>query len=123
MANEKLLLVEDDVMLMEMMKMNLEAKGYRVITAENGKDGAFKAIAEKPDLILADLMMPELDGFEMIKLIRANSDLKETPIICVTALGREEDIKKATDVGATDYITKPYTAEDLARSIESHLKR
>ncbi len=122
MANEKLLLVEDDVMLVEMMKMNLEARGYQIITAENGKDGAFKAITEKPDLILADLMMPELDGFEMIKLIRSNSDLKDTPIICVTALGREEDIQKAKDAGATDYIVKPYTADDLVKSIKSHLK-
>jgi two-component system alkaline phosphatase synthesis response regulator PhoP len=122
MANEKLLLVEDDVMLIEMMKMNLEAQGYQVITAENGKDGAFKAISEKPDLILADLMMPELDGFEMIKLIRSNSDLKDTPIICVTALGREEDIEKATAAGATDYITKPYVADDLVKKIQTYLK-
>ena len=122
MANEKLLLVEDDVMLIEMMKMNLEAQGYQVITAENGKDGAFKAIAEKPDLILADLMMPELDGYEMIKLIRSNSDLKDTPIICVTALGREEDIQKAMDAAATDYITKPYVANDLVKKIQTHLK-
>lgn len=122
MANEKLLLVEDDVMLVEMMKMSLEAQGYQVITAENGKDGAFKAISEKPDLILADLMMPELDGFEMIKLIRSNSDLKDTPIICVTALGREEDIEKAKDAGATDYITKPYVASDLVEKIQEHMK-
>ena len=118
MANKKILIVEDEVMLLEMMKVHLEYLGYEVITAENGKDGSFKAMSERPDVILADLMLPELDGFQMIKLIRSNSDLKDVPIIAVTALGREEDIKKARDAGVNDYVIKPYSLEELAKKIE-----
>ncbi len=119
---KKLLIVEDEIMLLETMKFRLESKGYEVITAENGKDGSFKAMSDKPDLILADIMMPELDGIEMTKIIRANSDLKDVPIIMVTALGREEDVKRALEAGANDYVTKPYSAEDLLKKVEEFLK-
>ena len=122
MANKKILVVEDDLMLQETVRFRLEASGYDVVSAENGKDGSFKAMTEKPDLILADVMMPELDGIEMIKIIRTNSDLKEVPIIVVSALGRGEDVEKAKEAGANDYITKPYSAGDLLKKIESLLK-
>lgn len=118
----KILLVEDDLMLLEMMKFRLEANGYEIVTAENGKDGSFKAMSEKPDLIITDIMMPELDGLGMVKIVRANSDLKKVPIIILSALGRDEDIKKGMDLGANDYISKPYSAEDLLKKIEVHLK-
>lgn len=119
---KKILIVEDDVLLLETMKDRLEAGGYITITAENGKDGSFKAMAEKPDLILADLLMPELDGIGMTKIIRSNSDLKNTPIIVVSALGRDKDIEDAMAAGANDYVTKPYSFADLIKKIESHLK-
>ncbi len=123
MANKKILIVEDEVMLLEMMKVRIEANGYDVIMAENGKDGSFKAMSEKPDMIIADILMPELDGIGMIKIIRSNSDLKDVPIIVVSALGRNEDVKKALAAGANDYITKPYSASDLLKKIEGFLKK
>ncbi|MBT3182003.1 MAG: response regulator transcription factor [Deltaproteobacteria bacterium] len=119
---KKILIVEDEVMLLETMKTRLEFSGYEVVIAENGKDGAFKAISEKPDIILADLMMPELSGFDMIKIIRSNSDLKEVPIIAVSALGRDEDMKKAKEVGANEYVVKPYNSADLLKKIEDLTK-
>lgn len=122
MANKKILIVEDEVMLSELMKVQLEYVGYDVITAEDGKEGSFKAMSERPDLILADIMLPELDGFEMIKIIHSNSDLKDVPIIVVTALGREEDIKKAKDLGVNDYIVKPYSVDELLKKIKEALK-
>jgi DNA-binding response OmpR family regulator len=122
MANKKILIVEDDVLMLEMMKTRLEGSGYEVVTAENGKDGSFKAMTDKPDLILADIMMPELDGVEMTKVIRSNSDLKEVPIIMVSALGRNEDIEGALAAGANDYIVKPYSASDLLKMIKDLLK-
>ena len=122
MAGKKILVVDDEVMLVETIKFRLEANGYEVITAENGKEGSFKAMSEKPDLILADIMMPELDGIEMVKIVRANSDLKNTPILMFSALGRDDDIKKAMDAGANDYITKPYSADDLLKKIKGQLK-
>ena len=122
MSKKKILIVEDEIMLLETMKMRLEFAGYEVVLSENGKDGAFKAISEKPDIILADLMLPELSGFEMIKIIRSNSDLKNTPILVVSALGRGEDIKKATAAGANDYIIKPYDVDVLLEKIEDLIK-
>jgi adenylate cyclase len=122
MANKKILIVEDDVLMLEMLKDRLEANNYNVVTAENGKDGSFKAMTEKPDLILADIMMPELDGIEMTKIIRANSDLKDVPIIVVSALGRSEDIQKAMNAGANDYLIKPYSANDLLKKIGDLIK-
>ena len=122
MTKKTILIAEDNVMLLELMKARIESLGYNVIVAENGKEGAFKAMSEKPDLMLIDIMMPELDGLEMIKIVRANSDLKKVPIIVVSALGRNEDIEKAIKVGADDYVIKPYNASNLARKIANLLK-
>lgn len=122
MANKKILIVEDEVLMLEMMKMRFEADGFDVITAENGKDGLLKSLSDKPDLMLVDLLMPEMSGIEMIKVLRMNSDLKKTPIIVVSALGRDSDVKEAFDVGANDYIVKPYSYEDLKKKVEKLLK-
>ncbi|MFH1873894.1 MAG: response regulator [Pseudomonadota bacterium] len=122
MANKKILIAEDEILLLEIMKERLEANNYDVVLAENGKEGSFKAISEKPDLILVDLLMPEVDGFEMIKIIRGNSDLKETPIIAVSALGRQEDIDRALKAGASDYVVKPFDTADLLKKIEDFLE-
>jgi len=121
MANKKILIVEDDVMLLEMIKIQLGEMGYEAITAENGKDGLFKAIQERPDLIIADIMMPELDGNEMIKLIRQDSNLSKTPVVVVSALGRETDVSTSLQAGANDYIIKPFFAADLEKLLKKHL--
>lgn len=121
MANKKVLSVEDDVMLLEMIKLQLESEGYDVITAENGKDGLFKAIAEVPDIILADIMMPEIDGNEMIRLIRNENSLKTVPIIVISALGRDQDKEKSYRAGANDYIVKPFTLSELSYKVRSYL--
>ena len=122
MVKKKILIVEDEIMLLETMKMRLESLDYEVITSENGKDGAFKAISEKPDIIIADFMLPELSGLEMVKIIRSNSDTKNIPVIVVSALGRKEDIEKATAAGANDYIIKPYEVDELFEKIKDLLK-
>ena len=121
MAEKKILVVDDEVMLLETLRFRLEANDYDVITAENGKEGSFKAMSEKPDLILADIMMPEVTGIEMIKIIRANSDLKETPVIVLSALGRGEDVQNAMEAGANDYIVKPFETQELLDKIRSYL--
>ncbi|MFH1653661.1 MAG: response regulator transcription factor [Pseudomonadota bacterium] len=119
---KKILVVEDEILLLEMMKDRLKFKGYEVLIADNGKDGAFKAISEGPDLIIADLLMPEIDGMQMIKIIRSDSNLKKVPIIVISALGRDEDVEKAIAAGANDYIVKPYSVDDLMKKIEGFLK-
>ena len=122
MTKKIILVAEDEAMLAEVTKMRLESLGYAVITAENGKEGAFKAMSEKPDLMLVDIMMPEVSGIDMIKIVRANSDLKNVPIIVVSALGRSSDIEDAMKAGANDYVVKPYASEDLIKRIANLLK-
>lgn len=122
MANEKVLIVEDEVILLEILKIRLEKENFSIVTAESAKDGIIKAMAEKPDLLLVDIMMPEMDGVEMIKIIHSTSDFKHVPIIVISALGRESDIKRAMDAGAEDYIVKPYTFDDLIKRMRKLLK-
>ena len=121
MTANKILVVDDEVMLLETLRFRLEANDYEVITAENGKEGSFKAMSEKPDLILADIMMPEVTGIEMIKIIRANTDLKDTPVIVLSALGRGEDVQNAMEAGANDYVVKPFETQELLDKIRSYL--
>ncbi|MFA4873954.1 MAG: response regulator [bacterium] len=122
MANKKILVVEDEVMLAELMKERLEFEGFEILIAQNGKEGLLKAMSEKPALILADLMMPEMDGYEMIRIIRSSSDLNKIPIIVVSARGSNDDIEKATGEGATDYLVKPFSYTVLLKKIRDYLK-
>ncbi len=122
MANKKrILVVEDDVMSLEVMRIRLEQNGFEVIAADGGKEGLIKAISERPDLIIADVMMPELDGLQMIKILRANSDLKKTPIIVISALGRDIDIQNAKEAGADDYIVKPSLTDEIVKKVKGLL--
>lgn len=121
MANKKILIVEDDVMLLEIMKLQVEEQNCTAITAENGKEGLFKAMAERPDLILADIMMPELNGIDMIKMMKQDNNLKDIPIVVISALGREQDIESAKAAGADDYMVKPFLAVDLEKMFRKYL--
>lgn len=117
MANKKILVVEDEVMLSQLIQERLEFEGFDVATAQNGKEGLLKALSEKPSLILADIMMPEMDGSEMIQIIRASQDLKTIPIIALSARGATADIQKTLDLGANDYVIKPFSYIDLLKKI------
>lgn len=120
-AKKKVLIVEDEIMLEELLRSRLEFEGYEVISADNGKEGLLKALSEKPDLIMADLMMPEMDGNEMIRIIRSNSDLKNIPIIVISARGTKEDIEKAKADGANEYFVKPFLSEKLLSTVREYL--
>ncbi len=106
MANFKVLLVEDDVMINNMYKIRLEQEGYFVLVAENGSQGLEIAMREKPDLILLDVMMPQIDGFSLLQELRLQEIFKNTPIIMLTNLGTTEDREKGAQFGATDYLVK-----------------
>jgi CRP-like cAMP-binding protein/CheY-like chemotaxis protein len=119
----KILLIEDNNDVRENTAEILELANYRVITAENGKIGVEKAILEKPDLIICDIMMPVLDGYGVLHLINKNKDLKNLPFIFLTAKAERGDFRKGMEMGADDYITKPFTDVELLNSIESRLKK
>jgi CRP/FNR family transcriptional regulator, cyclic AMP receptor protein len=118
-----LLLIEDNDDIRENTAEILELAGYKVVTAENGKIGVEKALAEKPDLIICDVMMPVLDGYGVLHLLNKNPELKGIPFIFLTAKSERSDFRKGMEMGADDYVTKPFTDIELLSAIESRLNK
>lgn len=123
MAGEKILVVDDEDHIVELITYNLISSGYDVISADNGIDALKIAKEEKPNLILLDLMLPGLDGFDVCKAIRGESDIKEIPIIMLTAKGEELDKILGLELGADDYMTKPFSIRELLARIKVIFRR
>lgn len=119
----KILLVDDDPDILEIVSYNLSNEGYQVITAENGLEAVKKAKKERPQLIILDLMMPEMDGIEACENIRKNPDLKDTIITFLTARGEDYSQVAGFDAGADDYITKPIKPKVLISKVKALLRR
>lgn len=120
---KKILIIEDDMIVRENTAEILQLANYEVLTAENGKTGLEKAAVFKPDLIICDILMPELDGYGVIQVAMRNMDLQRTPIILLSAKTKHEDIRKGMDMGASDYITKPFEESELLSAVASRLRR
>ena len=118
-----LLLIEDNNDIRENTAEILELGGYSVETAENGKIGIEKALAKRPDLIICDVMMPVLDGYGVLHLLNINPELKGVPFIFLTAKAERGDFRKGMEMGADDYVTKPFTDIELLSAIESRLNK
>lgn len=118
-----LLLIEDNTEIRENTAEILELAGYRVRTAENGKIGVEQALQEKPDLIICDIMMPVLDGYGVLHLLNKNPDLTGIPFIFLTAKAERSDFRKGMEMGADDYITKPFSDIELLNAVESRIKK
>jgi len=118
-----LLLIEDNNEIRENTAEILELAGYKVRTAENGKIGVELALQEKPDLIICDIMMPVLDGYGVLHLMNKNPGLTGIPLIFLTAKAERSDFRKGMEMGADDYITKPFSDIELLNAIESRLKK
>ncbi|MEF9933711.1 MAG: response regulator transcription factor [Clostridium sp.] len=123
MANEKILIVDDEMHIIELLKYNLESNGYKVITAQNGKEAIKIATEKVPDLILLDIMLPEMDGFDVCKHINRSKDTEHIPVIMLTAKGEELDKILGLEIGADDYITKPFSVRELIARIKAVLRR
>jgi two-component system alkaline phosphatase synthesis response regulator PhoP len=119
----KILLVDDEPDILEIIGYNLSAEGYQVITAENGLEGVKKAKKEKPHLIILDVMMPEMDGIEACEQIRSVSELSNTIITFLTARGEDYSQVAGFDAGADDYITKPIKPKVLVSKVKALLRR
>jgi len=120
-ADAKLILIVDDEDRMRrFMRMNLELEGYRVIEASNGLEAIDKVREDLPDLVLMDVMMPEVDGFEALDIIRETSTV---PVIMLTVRDDEDDKVKGLGLGADDYVTKPFSPRELASRIQAVLRR
>lgn len=119
---KKILIVEDDIALREIYKIRLSAEGYVMVEAENGEDAVGKIIKERPDLVILDVMMPRISGFEMLELVRMTPEIANLKVIVMTALSAEEQRERAENLGALRYIVKSQVGiEDMVGIVKEVL--
>nr|WP_286207939.1 response regulator transcription factor [Clostridium caldaquaticum] len=122
-SDYKILIVDDEEHIQELIKFNLENNGYRVICASNGMEALKLAKSEKPDLVLLDLMLPGIDGYDVCKEIRRENSISNMPIIMITAKSEELDKILGLELGADDYMTKPFSVRELLARVKALLRR
>jgi len=118
---KKILIIEDEQDMVTGLKFNLEARNYNVITSYDGETGCKKALAEKPNLVILDIMLPKLNGYEVCKTLK--KEIPDLPIIMLTAKSQEAEIVTGLELGADDYITKPFSVLELLARINALLRR
>lgn len=118
-----MLIAEDDPEIANFVKFKLEKSGLEVMHGENGKVALELINENKPDLVILDIMMPIMDGFEVLRLMKENPETRGIPVIMLTAKGMEADVLKGFETGAVDYITKPFSVSELAVRVKSVLAR
>ncbi len=123
MSSSKILVVDDEEDILELLRFNLSHEGFEVSCAGSGEQALEKVKTEPPDLILLDLMLPGLDGLEVARALKNQAATKEIPIVMLTAKGEEADIVKGLEIGADDYITKPFSRKVLTARIRAVLRR
>jgi DNA-binding response OmpR family regulator len=121
MHNEAILIIEDDPAMLRGLKDNFAYQGYQVKTAADGEQGLEAALNTRPDLILLDIMLPKINGYEICRLIRAEG--LDMPVIMLTAKGQEQDILLGLNLGADDYVTKPFSIKELLARVNAFLRR
>ena len=121
MAKGKILVVDDEIYIVHILDFSLGIEGYEVMTALDGEQALAKVAQDKPDLIVLDIMMPKLDGYETCKALKSNPETKNIPVILLSAKGRNVDQKVGFEVGADDYITKPFSPRKLVERINAIL--
>jgi two-component system, OmpR family, alkaline phosphatase synthesis response regulator PhoP len=122
-AHEKILVVDDEQDILELLSYNLEREGYSVIPVETGEAAVEKASSQKPDLIILDLMLPGIDGVEVCRRLRSREMIKDIPIIMLTAKSEDSDVITGLEVGADDYVAKPFSPKVLIARIRTQLRR
>jgi len=120
---KRILVIEDEPEMRRNISALLRYHNYDAVAAENGRQGVETARREKPDLILCDVMMPEMDGFGVLRALQTDVVLARIPFIFLTAKGEKDDLRSGMDLGADDYLTKPVANADLVRAIEARLRR
>jgi len=122
-TQKTILVVEDEKDIQQLVKLYLEKEGFRVVTAMTGLDGIKQVAQEKPDLVVLDLMLPEMNGLDVCKRIRANTETAMLPIIMLTAKAEESDTVIGLELGADDYVTKPFSPKALTARVKALLRR
>jgi len=121
MSDRKVLVVDDEENITQILEFSIGAEGYQVVTASNGEEAINKARKEQPNLIILDIMMPKVDGYEVCRILKSNPLTKRIPVILLTAKGREIDKRLGYEVGASDYIIKPFSPSKLIDKVNEYL--
>ncbi len=121
MEPKKILLVDDSSTVLLMEKMILSKSPYQLVTASDGQEGFDRAVAERPDLILLDVVMPRMDGFEVCRRLRERDEMRAVPVIMVTTRGEMKNVETGYQSGCTDYITKPINGLELLSKVKNYL--
>jgi len=119
----RILIVEDEAEMAQAIRLRLEANGYEVLTAADGAEGLNRARAEKPGLIILDVMLPKMDGFKVSRMLKFDENFKDIPIIMLTAKTQKVDVAMGLEAGVNVYMTKPFKAEELLRTISGLLAK
>ncbi|TAM37524.1 response regulator [bacterium] len=123
MDKKKILVVDDESGLVEMLSIRLEVNNYQVISASDGQEGLDKARSEAPDLIILDLMLPRLDGYQVCRALKSDEKYKQIPIVIFTARAQESDIRAGKEAGADAYITKPFEPDILLAKVSQLIEK
>lgn len=123
MSTKRILVIEDEPEMLRNMLTILKMEGYKTLSAENGKIGLEIANRERPDMILCDVMMPELDGYGVLEALRASEETMAIPFLFLTARAEKQDLRTGMNLGADDYLTKPVDADDLLAAIQTRFTR
>jgi DNA-binding response OmpR family regulator len=118
-----ILVADDEPALLRLMEFVLAKQGHNLITATNGEEALAEARRQRPDLIVLDIMMPRMDGYQVAEAIRADDDLKGTPIIMLSAKAQDEDIARGLEAGVDQYVTKPFSPDELTALVTNYLER
>ncbi len=118
-TRKKALIIEDDPDIIENLTYLLKIMGFAVVSASSGMEGVIKAIEEKPNLILMDIMLPVMDGREATRIIHCNPRTKDIPILAITALSNESDLSNCIEAGCSDYLVKPFSYQELQEKIKN----
>lgn len=117
----RVLIVEDQEDLRDVLRLALEGAGYSVIEAQNGREGVEQAILERPDLVIMDIQMPVLDGYDATREIKASPDISRTPIIALSSFAMKGDEEKARAAGCDDYVTKPFSPKQMVALVRNYI--
>ncbi|MGH2807674.1 MAG: response regulator transcription factor [Actinomycetota bacterium] len=118
MSEKRILICDDDPAILRVLQVNLEVEGYTTLLAHHGEEALEVAEKEKPDLIILDIMMPRLDGYQTCERLKADESLKDIPVVFLSAKAQQSDIEKGKTYGVADYLTKPFDPDVLVETIE-----
>jgi len=121
MADKKILVVDDETFIINLLRNGLTENGFEVITADNGFDAILAVEEQLPDCVISDIMMPRLSGLDFLKALKNNNATKDVPVILISAMDEAEMVQQGLDMGAVDYITKPFKINEIVGKLRHHL--